>query len=219
MAMKYKLQYRSALVKAYHSFLFYLCFALIDLPAIVVINLLLMVCAFSAARYIAIAEQNIFTGAYFVFAIEVFISVLIAIKCNKRYVKIDSQGVLIHNSNTEHFGLRQCSRLNVIVPFNRIVHCYKEIPVDCPNNYRYKKYNKFGANDVYFDYKRKVGVTKTKEPAISGGRYSEECVLLELDNKRIIVIPIDECEEFVELLDKYLQQYRELERQREKRKK
>lgn len=213
--MKYKLQYRSALVKAYHSFLFYLCFALIDLLVIVVINVLFMVSAFWVAGYIAITEQNIFDGAYFVFTIEIFISFFIAFKCNKRYVKVDSQGVLIHNSNTEHYGLRQCNRLNVIVPFNRIVRCYKEIPVDCPNNYTYKKYNRFGANEIYFDYIRKVGVMKAKEPAISGGRYDKECILLELDNKHIIVIPIDECEEFLELFNQYIEKYKELKKTKE----
>lgn len=215
MAMKYKLQYRSALVKAYHSFLFYLCFALIDLLVIVVINVLFMVSAFWVAGYIAITEQNIYDCAYFILVIEIFISVLIALKSNKRYVKIDSKGVLIHNSNTEHFGLGQCNRLNVIVPFERVVGCYIEIPVDCPDNYKYKKYNKFGANEIYFDYIRKVGVMKTKEPAIAGGRYDKECILLELDNKRIIVISIDECEEFLELFNKYIEKYKELQKTKE----
>lgn len=210
--MEYKLQYRSALVKGYHSFLFYLCFAGIDLLAIVIINLLLMVFAFFVTGYIAITEQNIYNVAYFVFVIEIFISVLIAFKCNKRYVKIDSQGVLIHNSNTEHYGLRQHNRLNVIVPFDRIVRCYKGIPVDCPDNYMYKKYNRLGANEVYFDYRRKVGVMKTKEPAISGGRFNEECILLELDNKRIIVIPIDECDSFLKLFDQYMDQFKKLQK-------
>lgn len=213
--MKYKLQYRSALVKAYHSFLFYLCFALIDLLVIVVINVLFMVSAFWVAGYIAITEQNIYDCAYFILVIEIFISVLIALKSNKRYVKIDSKGVLIHNSNTEHFGLGQRNRLNVIVPFERVVGCYIEIPVDCPDNYKYKKYNKFGANEIYFDYIRKVGVMKTKEPAIAGGRYDKECVLLELDNKRIIVIPIDECEEFLELFNQYIEKYKELQKTKE----
>lgn len=213
--MKYKLQYRSALVKAYHSFLFYLCFALIDLLVIVVINVLFMVSAFWVAGYIAITEQNIYDCAYFILVIEIFISVLIALKSNKRYVKMDSKGVLIHNSNTEHFGLGQRNRLNVIVPFERVVGCYIEIPVDCPDNYKYKKYNKFGANEIYFDYIRKVGVMKTKEPAIAGGRYDKKCILLELDNKRIIVIPIDECEEFLELFNQYIEKYKELKKTKE----
>jgi len=85
--------------------------------------------------------------------------------------------------------------------------------VDCPNNYTYKKYNRFGTNEVYFDYRRKVGVTKTKEPAISGGRYDEECVLLELDNKRIIVIPIDECDSFLKLFDQYMDQFKKLQKE------
>lgn len=56
---------------------------------------------------------------------------------------------------------------------------------------------------------------KTKEPAIAGGRYDKECILLELNNKRIIVIPIDECEEFLELFNKYIEKYRELQKTKE----
>lgn len=215
--MKYKLQYKSALVKAYHSLLFYLCFAVIALLPIILINLLfVIVFDLFAEEYLHITEQNIYDCACFVLVIEIFISVLIALKYNKRYVKIDSKGVLIHNSNTEHFGLGQRNRLNVIVPFERVVCCYIEIPVDCPDNYKYKKYNRFGANEIYFDYRRKVGVMKTKESAIAGGRYNEQCVLLELDNKRIIVIPIDECEEFLELFNKYIEKYKELQEAKEK---
>ncbi len=209
--MKYKLKYKSALAKIYHSLLFYLCFAVIALLLFLVIDLLfLIVFSLFAVKYLPVTEQGIYDFARLVLVIETFISVLIALKLNKRYVKIGSQGVLIHNSNTEHFGLGQRNRLNVIVPFEHIVCCYIEIPFDCPDNYKYKKYNRFGANEIYFDYRRKVGVMKTKEPAISGGRYDEENILLELDNKRIIVIPIDECKEFLELLDRYMEQYKKL---------
>lgn len=214
--MKYKLKYKSARAKAYHSFLFYLCFSAIALLPIIVIDLLFVIMfAIFAAEHLPITEQNIYDYAYFILVIEIFISVLIALKSNKRYVKMDSKGVLIHNSNTEHFGLGQCNRLNVIVPFERVVGCYIEIPVDCPDNYKYKKYNKFGANEIYFDYIRKVGVMKAKEPAISGGRYDKECILLELDNKHIIVIPIDECEEFLELFNQYIEKYKELKKTKE----
>lgn len=137
--MKYKLKYKSARAKAYHSFLFYLCFSAIAILPIIVIDLLFVIIfAIFAAEHLPITEQNIYDCAYFVLVIEIFISILIALKSNKRYVKIDSKGVLIHNSNTEHFGLGQRNRLNVIVPFERVVGCYIEIPVDCPDNYKYK---------------------------------------------------------------------------------
>lgn len=217
--MKYKLQYKSAFAKAYHSFLFYLCFAAIALLLIIAIDLLFfIVFVFFAAEYLPIIEQNIYDCFYFVLVIEILIAIFIALQCNKRYIRIGSQGILIHNSNTEHFGLGQRNRLNITVPFERVVRCYTEIPVDCPDNYMYKKYNRFGANEIYFDYKRKVGIMKTKEPAISGGRYNEECILLELDNKRIIVTPIDECEEFLELFNQYMEQFKSLQKKQENNK-
>ena len=43
-----------------------------------------------------------------------------------------------------------------------------EIPVDCPKTCSYLIYKKFGGNDEYFDYIRKAGVIKTKEPALAG---------------------------------------------------
>lgn len=86
--MKYKLQYRSALVKAYHSFLFYLCFSAIAILPIIVIDLLFVIIfAIFAAEHLPITEQNIYNYAYFILVIEIFISVLIALKSNKRYVK------------------------------------------------------------------------------------------------------------------------------------
>lgn len=214
--MEYKLQYKSVFAKAYHSFLFYVCFAVIALLLFLVIDLLfLIVFSLFAAKHLSITEQGIYDFAGLVLVIEFFISIFVALKCNKRYVTISPQGVFIHNSNTEHFGLGQRNRLNVIVPFECIADCFIEIPADCPQNYKYKKYNRFGSNGIYFDYRRKVGVVKTKEPAISGGRYDEECILLELDNKRIVVIPIDECHEFLELFNQYFEQYKKLQRKQE----
>lgn len=42
-----------------------------------------------------------------------------------------------------------------------------------------------------------------------------KCILLELDNKRIIVISIDECEEFLELFNQYIEKYKELKKTKE----
>lgn len=130
---------------------------------------------------------------------------------NNQYVKIGPNGILIHNCNFIHFGLGQHYRINITVEFKHIVNCKIEIPVDCPKNYSYLMYSKCGDNKAYYDYRKKVGVMKTKEPAIAGGRFDEECILLELDNKRIIVIPIDECAEFLDLFNQYFEQYKILE--------
>lgn len=151
-------------------------------------------------------------------AVEIIVLIIFYTKNSQYYVKIDYRGVKISNYSFLHYGLRQPFRINVIIPFDRIVGCTSSIPVDCPPNFRYAYYNGREMIERRRNLKRGKDVNYIREPALAGGRYDEECVLLELDNKRIIVIPIDECEEFVELLDKYMQQYRELERQREKQK-
>jgi len=148
------------------------------------------------------------------FAVEIIGLIVFYTKNSQYYVKIDYRGVKISNYSFLHYGLRQPFRMNVIIPFDRIVGCTSSIPVDCPPNFRYAHYNGREMIARRRNLKRGKDINYIREPALAGGRYDKECVLLELDNKRIIVIPIDECDEFVELLDKYMQQYRELVRQR-----
>lgn len=160
---------------------------------------------------------SLYYFSIFIFVLEFLLALFIALYSNKRYIKISSKGILIHNGNTIHFGLSQQFRFNTMVSFDRIKKCYIEIPIDCPKTYSYLIYKKIGGNDEYFDYIRKAGVIKTKEPALADGRYDEKCILLELDNKRIIVIPIDECEEFLELFNQYIEKYNELHKENKKK--
>ena len=121
----------------------------------------------------------------------------------------------IHHGNFVHFGLRQTFRMNVNVPYDRIVNCKKGVPVDCPPNYRYTYYSQLRTIKRYVDLKSGKDIPYMTEPAIAGGRYNEECILLELDNKRIIVIPIDECDAFLELFDQYMEKFKKLQKGKE----
>lgn len=134
------------------------------------------------------------------------------------YVELTPKGIFIHHGNFSHYGLRQFFRINVNISYARIVNCKIGIPVDCPPNFRYTYYNQLKMIKKYFDLKQGKEVEYMKEPAIAGGRYDEECILLELDNKRIVVIPIDECNEFLELFNQYFEQYKELCSKREREK-
>lgn len=209
--MKYKLRYKSVLTALYHSVIYCLCFMLFALIPIIALYFLFIAIA-------AVFSDSIMLNYFskFVFILEILTALFIALCSNKRYIKISSKGILIHNGNTIHFGLRQQFRFNTMVSFDRIKKCYIEIPIDCPKTYSYLIYKKFGGNDEYFDYIRKAGIIKTKEPALADGRYDEKCILLELDNKRIIVIPIDECEKFLELFNQYIEKYNELQKAKEK---
>lgn len=209
--MRFKLQYKSNLTKVYHSAIYCLCFMLFALIPILALCFLVVIIVAVLSDAISLYYFSIF-----IFVLEFLLALFIALYSNKRYIKISSKGILIHNGNTIHFGLRQQFRFNTMVSFDRIKKCYIEIPIDCPKTYSYLIYKKFGGNDEYFDYIRKAGVIKTKEPALAGGRYDEKCILLELDNKRIIVIPIDECEKFLELFNQYIEKYNELQKAKEK---
>lgn len=228
--MRFKLQHSSKFKEGgYKVAHFWNCALLFTFPILIIALVVwLSICYLLMLLEQAVAAMPIFAGivnwlfrnALYIIAIVALVVDIVTIwKTSIYYVEIKSKGIYLHHGNFVHYGLRQFPTINTIVPFKNIVSYKIGIPVDCPPNFRYTYYNHIYLLKRYFDMKRGKEVEYMKEPALAGGRYDEECVLLELDNKRIIVIPIDECEEFVELLDKYLQQYRELERQREKRKK
>lgn len=152
----------------------------------------------------------------FLAIIAIILELFMIYKTSIYYVKITPKGVYLHHGNFVHYGLHQFPTINTTIPFKNILSCKIGIPVNCPRNFRYTYYNQFYMIKRYIDLKRGREVEYMKEPAIPGGRYDKECILLELDNKRIIVIPIDECEEFLELFNKYIEKYKELQKEKEK---
>lgn len=216
--MKYNLKFSNKFRKAISVLVLFSVYVLIDIffiAALDIIAFLIMLCFITVFDWNLALFMELFK---LTIIIEVIFIIFIEIKRRSPYVKITPKGVLIYNSNGVHFGLRQYYRLNAVAPYDRIVSCKIGIPVDCPPNYRYQRYNTLFMIKRYFDLKHGKDVSYMKEPAIAGGRYDEECILLELDNKRIIVIPIDECSEFLEQFNKYFEQYKELQKKKEGKK-
>lgn len=208
--MKFYIKYAKITKRIFYSVLSFIVFSFIYTFFISLINVFLFL-------FVGIFESTDFSNEILSAVLKLILlaeAVIIFVLSFKRinpYIKILPKGIFIYNNNFQHFGLCQFHRINITIPYCKIVKCTKEIPIDCPINYNYKAYNYFIENKQYQEYKRRRGSVRIKEPAIAGGRYDEECILLELDNKRIIVIPIDECAEFLDLFNQYFEQYKILE--------
>lgn len=225
--MRFKLQYDSKVKQIGYKFahfwimtmMLWIPFAIALFASYYVLLAILEKLQSAGVHLLLIGEVNDDTAKpifWIMFVIGLILFYYIIWRTSNFYVELTPKGVFIHHSNFSHFGLHQFLRMNVNVPYKRIVDCKIGIPVDCPRNYRYTRYNQLYLLIRYFDLKHGREVGYMKEPALAGGRYDEKCILLELDNKRIIVIPIDECEKFLELLNQYIEKYKEVNRAKEK---
>lgn len=135
--------------------------------------------------------------------IELFI--IVVIECIRRntYVSIDYNGVYVYNNNSVKFGMKQFYKRSATIPFSKITCCYVSVPNNVPRNYRYQYFSAF--RNIGRSINSYLGNTNNPYyiPAVSRGRYDKECVLLELINGKTVVLPIDECDEFVERFNKY----------------
>jgi|GEM_PF-1604943 len=224
--MKFTLQFGSEIKKIgykfahfwNYSFLFFLPFAIIMFAVYFAFLLMLIELQNAGITLFLIGSVNDETSKSILcvmIVLTLIIEYYIIWKASIYYVELTPKGVFIHHGNFVHFGLRQTFRMNVNVPYDRIVNCKKGVPVDCPPNYRYTYYSQLRTIKRYVDLKSGKDIPYMTEPAIAGGRYNEECILLELDNKRIIVIPIDECDAFLELFDQYMEKFKKLQKGKE----
>ena len=141
--MKFKLQYDSANKKIGYKFAHFWNFTLLFLfPAAII-----MFIVYFAVLFLLIELEE--AGAVFLpydfenamLCVMIFLTVVIGYYLIWRtsicYVRLTPNGVFIHHGNFSHYGLRQFFRINVNVPYARIVSCKIGIPVDCPPNFRY----------------------------------------------------------------------------------
>lgn len=213
--MIFKLHYESKKKKITNSLRLFLINFLFDIIKVSLINIPVLFIVFLALSSIRellpeILLQNYsaisYTVVICIFIIELIIICITELKQSGLYVFIRSDGIIIHSRNYECFGIIQKPSKSTFIPYNRILSCYIAVPLNIEKDVSFMYKNMF--DDIINFFHNTVGARHLMNlplilPSIKGGRYNCECVMLELDNNRTIVLPIDECGKFLEIFQKY----------------
>lgn len=210
--MKFKLQFSSKGREIYSKINLFFGFFIIDFVFTLIFNMIFFIpvtLIIDEVYFILHAGETEVPEAFSVpiliaLAIIELIVIIIA-ECKKRnvYVRLDYRGVYICNYNLMRFQSNQWYKLNATLKFYDIENCYTMIPIDVPKNYLYQYFEPFRMTSRHLGLSHKPYYV----PAIASGRYDEECVLLELKNGKTVVLPIDDCDEFVSLFYEYADKY------------
>lgn len=209
--MNFKFQYSSKAKEVYSKINLFIGWLIIDIAFTLIIDIILFIPITVIIDKIYTLFTNkievpssFSTPALIILGI-IELMVIIVIECKRRnvYVRLYPYGVYICNNNFARFQSNQWYKLNATISFCDIVDCYSMIPSNVPKNYLYQYLEPIKMTSRRFGFSNAPYYV----PAIASGRYDEECVLLELKNGKTIVLPIDQCDEFIELFNKYSKKY------------
>lgn len=209
--MKFKFQYSSKAKEVYSKINLFIGWLIIDIAFTLIIDIILFIpITLIIDKIYTLFTNKIEVPATFSTPILIILGiiellVIIVIECKRRnvYVKLDSCGVYIYNNNFAKFQSNQWYKLNATLNFCDIADCYSMVPSNVPKNYLYQYLEPIRMTS------RRLGLSNAPYyvPAIASGRYDKECVLLELKNSKTVVLPIDNCDKFIELFNKYSEKY------------
>lgn len=205
--MKYKLNRTSKQVEIVYAVWELILFLFIDMSIIIFVDFMLVI-PFTDLIYslvetiddtIELTTENIYTIYKSVLVIEFLIVLAINIKRRFLYCQMRYKGVYIYNNNFTKFGYGKFYKLNATIPYSEIETCYKARAVDCPPTYRYQYYYLF----TYLSKKINKDTSYGYIPPILYGDYDSECVILQLHNKKIVPLPIEDCDGFIEEFERW----------------
>ncbi len=209
--MKFKFQYSSKAKEIYSKINLFIGWIIIDIAFTLIINIILFIpVTLIIDKIYTLFTNKIEVPATFSTPILIVLGiieliVIIFVECKRRdvYVELNCNGVYIHNNNGMRFQPKQWYKLNASISFYDIVDCYSMTPKNVPKNYLYQYIAPVK------NISRHLGLSNNPYyiPAIASGRYSDECVLLELKNGKTIVLPINDCDKFIELFNVYSKKY------------
>lgn len=218
--MIFKLQYENRKNKMIYTLRLFLINSLIDLIKILLINIPVLFIVFFALSSVRdllpeVLLQNYSTISKAViiciFAVELIIICITELKQSGVYVFVRSDGIVIHNRDYKCFGIIQKPSKSTFIPYNRILSCYIAVPRNIEKNAALMYKNTF--DDIRNSFHNTIGTRHLMKlplilPSIKGGRYDRECIMLELDNNRTVVLPVDECEKFTEAFNENFTVYK-----------
>lgn len=217
--MLFKLHYSSKKKKVINTIRLYFINLLFDYIKITLINIPLFFLIFFifSSFMLPISENTsvnlskISNSIFILLLVIEFVTVcIVEYKQRHVYVLLHSQGIIIHAGNYESFGISQIPKKDIFIPYSRILSCYIAIPYNIEKDVSFMYRNTFDDIRAFCKHtiaKRHLMNIPLVLPSIKGGRYEEECIMVELDNNRIIAFPINECSEFLEKFEEYFSEY------------
>lgn len=209
--MKFEFQYSSRAKEIFSKIKLFIAWLIIDVAFTLIIDAVLFIpITLIIDKIYTLFTKQIEVPSTFSTPILILLgvaelTVIIIVECKRRntYVELNYSGVCIHNNNGMRFQPKQWYKINAAIPFYDVTDCYSLTPKNVPKNYLYQYiapikstvHNMGLSNNPYY------------LPAIANGRYDEKCVLLELKNGKTVVLPIDDCDEFIELFNSYSEKY------------
>lgn len=198
--MYYKFTFPNKFTKYFSLIKTFIALFIIDCGVTLLVDILLFlpVLYVTEELYVLIMNVDEVPSSYLYFCfigiVLLELVVIIATEIKRRFVycKFEPKGIYIYNNNFARFGYGKPFKMNVTIPYNKINSCYIANGNFVQKDYRYWIYNKIkkAFNRDEYDYM----------PVIACGDYNNDCIILELKNRNGIVIPIEDCQQF---LDEY----------------
>lgn len=201
--MKYRFVYPSNSIKIADSFIAWVQTVFYDFCITVIINILIFLPTLLIIEYTYVIVMNadevpvsfIKTSYSVIFIIEILFIAFIEIKRRFTYCELKSYGLYIYNNNGMKFGYGNWYKRNATIPYSQIELCYISKADFVPKNY----WKQIWFISMFRYLNRKINKSSTYDyiPAIANGNYKSNCIIIELKNKKAVVLPIDDCDDFL----------------------
>lgn len=200
--MKYKFNYENKFHSIVQFAYMYYFFIILDITITAIIDAIMFIpfTVFTGEIYMylesvpEVPKEYTYSLCKIVLVLELLFIVIVEFKRRITFCQLKGNGVLIYNNCFQKFGYGSFVKRCATVPYNQIELCYKAIPTGCPKTYRYQYYYPLSS------LKKKIAKDTSYRyiPPIAHGAYDSECVILQLHNKKIVPLPIDDCDGFIE---------------------
>lgn len=195
----YKFKYSSKLREKYNFITLFIALVLIDIGILIVVDFLLFFPIFYIigllheliTGIVECPDRVLYSAWISILVIELIIIIIVEIKRRFTYCQIREKGIYIYNNNFAKFGCGSIFKRNATIRYSKIENCYIAIADFVPKNYSwmslFKRIHRRILKSEQYDY----------IPAIADGDFENECIILELKNGKAVVMPIENCEQFL----------------------
>lgn len=199
MPKRYRLTYSSKFQKINNFISLLFSTSLLDCGVAAVIDIVLLfpIMYITGNAYLKIMKTEEVPKHYFLYCflflacVEFVIILIVEIKRRFIYCEFREKGIYVYNNNGVKFGYGNIFKKNAIIPYDEINACYISTGEFVTKSYSALSYFKRFKNRLLHESKYDY------IPAIAYGDFENDCIILELENKKGVVLPIENCEQFI----------------------